>query len=126
MPVQTRYSIKKKLELVNSNLYNWLKQNNLIYTQDQVKQMGLNTNDCYKVIWHEYVYSCPSCAHQYLYAVAPEGYYWKEYIDPDDEYTKEIFGYFIEGKIYGSARYESAVQQFRYLICQSFILDKII
>lgn len=127
MVVETRSKKNKKIKKVikhtipkrKKNLYDWLKKNNLLLTMSQIKELGLKV-DNKKVIWHEFVFGCPICKWEKIYALAPEGYHWKEYIEIYKKDDYDMYELVMEKK---REKDEKFMEFFRDAICQCFILE---
>ena len=132
MTVQTRSMTKNMNQLPKNQLpknlkkinhYKWVKENNMLFTEPQIEQMGLNTDDDRKVIRDALVYGYDDdddydYKYEKKYAIAPEGYYWKEDLFEDLEHIDEtIKSAVIKGRL--------DLDFYRDAMCQCFLLAKI-
>jgi hypothetical protein len=98
----------------NNQHYKWAKNNNLFFTEQQVKDMGLDIDDHNKVIGIQFISGSGLWYSPYK-AVAPEGYYWEADMQHfKKDFSRKIFGYV-----------EMDLDEYKDDMCDLFVLREI-
>ncbi len=105
------------------NIYNWLKENNMLVTESQLKKLGLKP-DHKQVIFHEYIYGYDETKVR-LFALAPEGYRWVEDLDMYKEVDDILYALFKEEREKEKNNEPNRLEFYRKALCVYFMLEKL-